>query len=203
MLKKKENKSIEISLKKKKYNICVVDESPLFIIGLKVNLEKYLAKHNDLNIISSSNIKELKLRQTKVFSDLDILIVEYKTFKSPDFKKTHQKLKRINPQIKIVVSSSELIAVDFDKVYTSNINGFFSKRISRIAFVNYIKKIFHLSVYFDHQTIGNILNIEKEQQAKMHYKSIGASNIEAIQNYNNLLYLKNQNFEYELRLVKK
>jgi hypothetical protein len=81
----------------------------------------------------------------------------------------------------LIISSNELLNIDFIKLYAYNINGLFPKSLSVKSFNIYFKRVLAQTMYIDHNSIGNVIAIEKKQKLKFYYKSVSLQNLELIQ----------------------
>jgi NAD/NADP transhydrogenase beta subunit len=70
------------------------------------------------------------------------------------------------PALKLIISSNDLLHIDFIKLYTYNINGLFSKSLNIKSFNIYFKRVLDQSIYIDHNSIGNVISHEKKQKLK-------------------------------------
>jgi DNA-binding NarL/FixJ family response regulator len=161
------------------YNICIVDKSHIYALGLKNSIDKSLNRTAHSFVFHHLNIYEINPLQTSL---IDILFVDYDDLLLPDFNNIFLKLKRKNPEMKLIISTSDLLNIDFIKLYTYNINGLFSKSLSIKSFNIYFKRVLDQSIYIDHYCIRRIVEEEKKQKIKYYYKSVSLQNLELIQN---------------------
>lgn len=160
------------------YNICIVDNSIIYALGLKKSIEKSLHKkaeslifhYKEFNDITDSNV-----------DPIDIIFIDYNDMFLPNFHSFFLKLKKNNPKLKLIVSSVELLNIDFIKLYSYNINGLFSKSLSIKAFNIYFKRVLTHSTYIDNYSIVRAIEQERKQKIRFYYKSISLQNLDFIQ----------------------
>jgi DNA-binding NarL/FixJ family response regulator len=160
------------------YNICIVDTSNIYAIGLKNSIEKSLNKTAKSFVFFHKTIEEINPLD---IIPIDILFIDYNDLLLPHFNAFFSKVKKKNPALKLIISSNDLLHIDFIKLYTYNINGLFSKSLSIKSFNTYFKRVLEQSIYIDHNSIGNVINHEKKQKLKFYYKSVSLQNLELIQ----------------------
>jgi DNA-binding NarL/FixJ family response regulator len=160
------------------YNICIVDQSNIFALGLKKSIEKSLNKTNNSFVFFHQSIDEINPLD---INPIDILFIDYNDILLPHFNGFFAKMKKKNPSMKLIISSNELLHIDFIKLYTYNINGLFSKSLSIKLFNIYFKRVLAQTIYIDHNSIGNVITNEKKQKLKFYYKSVSLQNLELIQ----------------------
>jgi DNA-binding NarL/FixJ family response regulator len=160
------------------YNICIVDKSNIFALGLKKSIEKSLNKNANSFVYFHQMIDEINPLD---INPIDILFIDYDDLLLPHFKSIFAKMKKNNPSMKLIISSNELLNIDFIKLYAYNINGLFPKSLSVKSFNIYFKRVLAQSMYIDHNSIGNVIAVEKKQKLKFYYKSVSLQNLELIQ----------------------
>jgi DNA-binding NarL/FixJ family response regulator len=160
------------------YNICIVDKSNIYALGLKKSIEKSLNKTADSFIFFHQNIEEINPLN---ITPIDILFIDYNDLLIPHFNGLFAKMKKKNPSMKLIISSSDLLQIDFIKLYAYNINGLFSKSLSSKSFNIYFKRVLAQTMYIDHNSIGNVITQEKSQKIRFYYKCISLQNLELIQ----------------------
>lgn len=160
------------------YNICIVDQSNIFALGLKKSIEKSLNKTANSFVFFHQSIDEINPLDT---NPIDILFIDYNDLLLPHFNGFFAKMKKKNPGMKLIITSNELLHIDFIKLYAYNINGLFSKSLSIKSFNIYFKRVLAQTIYIDHNSIGNVITIEKKQKLKFYYKSVSLQNLELIQ----------------------
>jgi DNA-binding NarL/FixJ family response regulator len=160
------------------YNICIVDKSNIFALGLKKSIEKSLNKNANSFVSFHQCIDETNPLD---INPIDILFIDYDDLLLPHFKSIFAKMKKNNPSMKLIISSNELLNIDFIKLYAYNINGLFPKSLSVKSFNIYFKRVLAQSMYIDHNSIGNVIAVEKKQKLKFYYKSVSLQNLELIQ----------------------
>ena len=174
------NTSIKIKQDSKTpfYNICIEDKSNIFALGLKKSIEKSLNKNANSFVYFHQMIDEINPLD---LNPIDILFIDYDDLLLPHFKSIFAKMKKNNPSMKLIISSNELLNIDFIKLYAYNINGLFPKSLSVKSFNIYFKRVLAQTMYIDHNSIGNVIAIEKKQKLKFYYKSVSLQNLELIQ----------------------
>lgn len=160
------------------YNICIVDTSNIYAIGLKNSIEKSLIKTAKSFVFYHKTIEEINPLDV---IPIDILFIDYNDLLLPHFNAFFSKVKKKNPALKLIISSNDLLHIDFIKLYSYNINGLFSKSLSVKSFNTYFKRVLEQSMYIDHNSIGNVISQEKKQKIKFYYKSVSLQNLELIQ----------------------
>jgi len=160
------------------YNICIVDTSNIYAIGLKNSIEKSLNKTAKTFVFFHKTIEEINPID---ITPIDLLFIDYNDLSLPHFKAFFSKVKKKNPDLKLIISSNDLLHIDFIKLYSYNINGLFSKSLSIKSFNIYFKRVLEQSMYIDHNSIGNVISQEKKQKIKFYYKSVSLQNLELIQ----------------------
>jgi DNA-binding NarL/FixJ family response regulator len=160
------------------YNICIVDTSNIYAIGLKNSIEKSLYRTAKSFVFFHKTIEEINPLD---IIPIDILFIDYNDLLLPHFNAFFSKIKKKNPGIKLIISSNDLLHIDFIKLYIYNINGLFSKSLSFKSFNTYFKRVLEQSIYIDHNTIGNVISQEKKQKIRFYYKSVSLQNLELIQ----------------------
>ena len=173
---------------KTNYNVCIVDESYIFAMGLKKNIKKINFDNRVTYVFVYKSIQDIIIDKD---NPIDLLFVDYNLVLLPGFNTSFNALKKNNPKLKIIVNSNDLIKVDFIRLYSYNINGFFSKGLTIKSFVGYMKKIMSLDVYIDYYSITHFVNREKKQMLKSYYKSVALHNLGLIQNEFNHQYYYN------------
>jgi DNA-binding NarL/FixJ family response regulator len=166
------------------YNICIVDTSNIFAIGLKNSIEKSLIKTAKSFVFIHKTIDEINPVD---ITPIDLLLIDYNDLFLPQFNVFFSKVKKKNPDLKLIISSNDLLHIDFIKLYSYNINGLFSKSLSIKSFNTYFKRVLEQSIYIDHKSIGDVINQEKNQKIKFYYKSVSLQNLELIQQRYNYL----------------
>jgi DNA-binding NarL/FixJ family response regulator len=160
------------------YNICIIDTSNIYAIGLKNSIEKSLNKTAKYFVFFHNTIDEVNPLD---ITPIDILFIDYNDLLQPHFNAFFAKVKKKNPALKLIISSNDLLHIDFIKLYTYNINGLFSKSLNIKSFNTYFKRVLDQSIYIDHNSIGNVISHEKKQKLKFYYKSVTLQNLELIQ----------------------
>ncbi len=160
------------------YNICIVDTSNIYAIGLKNSIEKSLNKTSKSFVFFHKTIDEINPVD---ITPIDLLFIDYNDLLLPHFNTFFSKVKKKNPDLKLIISSNDLLHIDFIKLYSYNINGLFSKSLSIKSFNSYFKRVLEQSTFIDHNSIGNIISQEKKQKIKFYYKSVSLQNLELIQ----------------------
>jgi DNA-binding NarL/FixJ family response regulator len=160
------------------YNICIVDTSNIYAIGLKNSIEKSLNKTAKTFVFFHKTIDEINPID---ITPIDLLFIDYNDLLLPHFNAFFSKVKKKNPDLKLIISSNDLLHIDFIKLYSYNINGLFSKSLSIKSFNIYFKRVLEQSMYIDHNSIGNVISQEKKQKIKFYYKSVSLQNLELIQ----------------------
>jgi DNA-binding NarL/FixJ family response regulator len=160
------------------YNICIVDQSNIFALGLKKSIDKSLNKSANSFVSFHQSIDDTNPLD---INPIDILFIDYDDLLLPHFKSIFAKIKKQNPSMKLIISSNELLNIDFIKLYAYNINGLFSKSLSIKSFTIYFKRVLAQTIYIDHNSIGNVIAVEKKQKLKFYYKSVSLQNLELIQ----------------------
>lgn len=161
------------------YNICIVDNSHIYALGLKNSIEKSLNKIAHSFVFHHKSIDEINASST---APIDILFIDYDDLLLPQFNTIFSKLKRKNPSMKLIVSTADLLHIDFVKLYTYNINGLFSKSLSTKAFNIYFKRVLDQTMFIDQYSIRRIVEEEKKQKIRYYYKLVSLQNLEMIQN---------------------
>jgi DNA-binding NarL/FixJ family response regulator len=160
------------------YNICIVDTSNIYAIGLKNSIEKSLNKTAKTFVFFHKTIEDINPID---ITPIDLLFIDYNDLLLPHFNAFFSKVKKKNPDLKLIISSNDLLHIDFIKLYSYNINGLFSKSLSVKSFNIYFKRVLEQSMYIDHNSIGNVISQEKKQKIKFYYKSVSLQNLELIQ----------------------
>lgn len=158
-------------------NICVVDSSIIFAIGLKNNIEKSLYK-TCKNLISY--YQSMHLITNEEVPSIDMLFVDYEDVIKDDFKKRYALLVKKNPSIQLIVSSNDILNIDFSVLYSYSVNGLFPKRMNAKAFRIYLRKIYTEGSYIDYSIIGNTIEIEKILKLRRYFKSVSLHNLDLI-----------------------
>ncbi len=174
------NKKIELQKKTELpfYNICIVDKSHIYALGLKNSIEKSLKNTADSHIIYQKSLEDIGHLN---LSNFDIIFIDYNEIILPDFDLFFSELKRKNQKLKLIVSSAELLNVDFLKLYSYNVNGLFTKSLSIKSFNIYFKRVLSQSVFFDNFSLVKAIEQEKKQKIRYYYKSISLQNLDLIQ----------------------
>jgi DNA-binding NarL/FixJ family response regulator len=133
------------------YNICIVDTSNIYAIGLKNSIEKSLNKTAKTFVFFHKTIDEINPID---ITPIDLLFIDYNDLLLPHFNAFFSKVKKKNPDLKLIISSNDLLHIDFIKLYSYNINGLFSKSLSVKSFNIYFKRVLEQSMYIDHNSIG-------------------------------------------------
>ncbi len=160
------------------YNICIVDKSLIYALGLKKSIEKSLHKNAELLIIHYNSFDEII---DSNIAPIDIIFIDYNDMFLPNFNSFFLKLKKNNPNLKLIVSSVELLNIDFIKLYSYNINGLFSKGLNIKAFNIYFKRVLTHSTYIDNYSIVRAIEQERKQKIRYYYKSVSLQNLDLIQ----------------------
>lgn len=161
------------------YNICIVDDSHIYALGLKNSIDKSLIRTANSFVFHHKNIDEINTSST---APIDILFIDYDDLLLPQFNTIFSKLKRKNPSMKLIVSTADLLHIDFVKLYTYNINGLFSKSLSIKSFNIYFKRVIEQTMFIDQYCIRRVIEEEKKQKIRYYYKSVSLQNLELIQN---------------------
>jgi hypothetical protein len=161
------------------YNICIVDQSHVYSLGLKNSIEKSLNKIAHSFVFHHKSFEDINISSTE---PIDILFIDYDDLLHPRFNIIFSKMKRKNPSMKLIVSTADLLHIDFVKLYTYNTNGLFSKSLNIKAFNIYFKRVLEQTMYIDHYCIRRIVEEEKKQKIRYYYKSVSLQNLELIQN---------------------
>jgi hypothetical protein len=161
------------------FNACIIDESNIFALGLKNTLKRNNQSNKPTYVFIYENIIDIVVDDS---NPIDLFFIEYTLLLKPNFNSKFSLLKKNNPNIKLIVYANDLLKVDFVKLYSFNINGFFSTRLTIKSFNSYLKKIMIQNVYIDHYSISHYVNVEKKQKLKSYYKSVSLNNFEMIIN---------------------
>jgi DNA-binding NarL/FixJ family response regulator len=161
------------------FNVCVIDDSYIFALGLKNTLKRNSQSNKPTCVFIYESIIDVVV---DVNNPIDLFFIEYNQLLKQNFISKFSLLKKSYPKIKLIVYANDLLIVDFVKLYSFNINGFFSTRLSVKSFVSYLKKIMTQNVYIDHYSISHFVNIEKKQKLKLYFKSVSLNNLEIIMN---------------------
>jgi DNA-binding NarL/FixJ family response regulator len=161
------------------FNVCIIDESSIFALGLKNTLKRNNQSNKPTCVFIYESIIDIVVDDS---NPIDLLFIEYNLLLNQNFTSKFSLLKKSSPKIKLIVYANDLLTVDFVKLYSFNINGFFSTRLSVKSFISYLKKIMNQNVYIDHYSISQFVNVEKKQKLKSYYKSISLNNLEIIMN---------------------
>ncbi|MDP2175826.1 MAG: hypothetical protein Q8K70_07955 [Bacteroidota bacterium] len=162
-------------------NICIVDDSIMLSLGLQKMIYKSLRR------ICNSSF-ELKKTIKDIYDPfkLDYLFLNYNQIEDISFKLFYLKIKKNNPNLKIIISSKKFTDIDFTLLYSYNINGLLSSSLSFDLFQKYIKNVIINNSYIDYELVSSIINQEKEQYISLNRKFIGVKNEMII--HNNYLF---------------
>jgi DNA-binding NarL/FixJ family response regulator len=161
------------------YNICIVDKSHIFALGLKNSIDKSLNRIAHSFVFHHKSIDEINTSNT---APIDILFIDYDDLLLPHFNKVFSKLKSKNPSMKLIISTVDFLHIDFIKLYSYNLNGLFSKSLNIKPFNIYFKRVLEQTMYIDQYSIRRTLDEEKKQKIRYYYKSVSLQNLELIQN---------------------
>jgi DNA-binding NarL/FixJ family response regulator len=130
-------------------NIVIIDKCNAYALGVRNTLSKFFKKDDEIIIQTSFNLLDFGTNNIDMlFLDSEFLL-DKKTMNS--LKSLRSKL----PNLKLIILSEFISKINQVILTDIQPNGIFPKRLSRLEFKYYLRKVMKMNVFIDYHAIEN------------------------------------------------
>lgn len=137
-------------------NIVIIDKCNAYALGVRNTLSKFFKKDDE--IIIHSRFIELNPET----NNIDMLFLDSEFLLDKKTMNSLKSLKSKFPNLKLIILSEFISKINQVILTDIQPNGIFPKRLSRLEFKYYLRKVIKFNVYIDYKAIENQIISEKK-----------------------------------------